>query len=79
MRLSDGTRIGRGDVQTHHFAAFWLRGGRVPAGTNVNIWDVNDAIQDLVRSGERVDTSALGDAETPLGSLVGASPKAGDG
>ncbi|MEV1247385.1 hypothetical protein ACIBO2_34140 [Nonomuraea sp. NPDC050022] len=67
--------IFRGDVQTHHFAAFWLRGGRALAGTNVNIWDVNDAIQDPVRA----DTSALGDAETPLGSLVGASPKAGDG
>ncbi|MEU8150667.1 FAD-dependent oxidoreductase [Nonomuraea sp. NPDC048901] len=64
----------RGDVQTRHFVAFWLRGGRVLAGMNVNIWDVNDAIQDLVRSGERVDTSALGDPRTPLGSLVGASP-----
>ncbi|MEV0163358.1 NAD(P)/FAD-dependent oxidoreductase [Nonomuraea fuscirosea] len=66
--------IFRGDVEARQFIAFWLRGGRVLAGMNVNIWDVNDAIQDLVRAGERVDTGALGDAETPLGSLVGASP-----
>ncbi|MER6008871.1 oxidoreductase C-terminal domain-containing protein [Nonomuraea angiospora] len=66
--------IFRGDVEARRFIAFWLRGGRVLAGMNVNIWDVNDAIGDLVRAGERVDTSALGDTETPLGSLVGASP-----
>ncbi|MFC7722457.1 hypothetical protein [Nonomuraea recticatena] len=51
--------------------AFWLDGGRALAGM---IWDDNDAIQDLVRAGARVDTSALSDTETPLGSLVGASP-----
>ncbi|MFG1975271.1 NAD(P)/FAD-dependent oxidoreductase [Nonomuraea fuscirosea] len=66
--------IFRGDVEARQFIAFWLRGGRVLAGMNVNIWDVNDAIQDLVRAGDRVDTGALGDAETPLGSLVGVSP-----
>ncbi|MEV4078278.1 NAD(P)/FAD-dependent oxidoreductase [Nonomuraea fuscirosea] len=66
--------IFRGDVEARQFIAFWLRGGRVLAGMNVNIWDVNDAIQDLVRAGGRVDTSALGDAETPLGSLAGAAP-----
>ncbi|MFI7153437.1 NAD(P)/FAD-dependent oxidoreductase [Nonomuraea sp. NPDC050022] len=66
--------IFRGDVKARQFVAFWLRGGRVLAGMNVNIWDVNDAIQDLVRAGGRVDTSALGDPRTPLGSLVGASP-----
>jgi 3-phenylpropionate/trans-cinnamate dioxygenase ferredoxin reductase subunit len=66
--------IFRGDVKARQFIAFWLRDGRVRAGMNVNIWDVNDAIRDLVRAGERVDTSALGDVETPLGSLVGASP-----
>ncbi|MFD1545047.1 NAD(P)/FAD-dependent oxidoreductase [Nonomuraea guangzhouensis] len=66
--------IFRGDVKTRQFIVFWLRDGRVLAGMNVNIWDVNDAIQDLVRAGRRVDTSALGDPRTPLGSLVGASP-----
>ena len=37
---------------------------------NVNIWDVNDAIQDLVRSGQPVDTGALADPATPLESLA---------
>ena len=34
------------------FIAFWLSGGRVLAGLNVNIWGVNDAIQGLVRAGQ---------------------------
>ncbi|WP_346154382.1 oxidoreductase C-terminal domain-containing protein [Nonomuraea recticatena] len=63
--------IFRGDVEARQFIAFWLDGGRALAGM---IWDDNDAIQDLVRAGARVDTSALSDTETPLGSLVGASP-----
>jgi 3-phenylpropionate/trans-cinnamate dioxygenase ferredoxin reductase subunit len=38
----------RGDLQTREFIAFWPSGGRVLAGMNVNMWDVNDAIQALV-------------------------------
>ncbi|MEU8398330.1 FAD-dependent oxidoreductase [Nonomuraea sp. NPDC048892] len=66
--------IFRGDVEARQFITFWLRGGRVLAGMNVNIWDVNDAIQNLVRAGGRVDAGALGDVKTPLGSLAGAAP-----
>ena len=33
------------------FLAFWVKGGRVLAGMNVNIWDVQDDIQKLVRAG----------------------------
>ena len=44
--------IFRGDVGKREFIAFWMSGGRVVAGMNVNIWDVNDAIQDLIRSGQ---------------------------
>ena len=44
--------IFRGDVSKREFIAFWLSGGRVAAGMNVNIWDVNDAIGDLIRSGQ---------------------------
>ena len=43
----------RGDVERREFIAFWLAGGRVLAGMNVNIWDVNDTIQALVRGGRR--------------------------
>jgi 3-phenylpropionate/trans-cinnamate dioxygenase ferredoxin reductase subunit len=60
----------RGDVETREFIAFWLGGGRVLAGMNVNVWDVNDAIQALVRAGKPVDTSALCDPRTPLESLA---------
>ncbi len=61
----------RGDVPGREFIAFWLGdGGRVLAGMNVNIWDVNDAIQALVRSGRPVDVAALRDTGTPLDSLA---------
>ena len=53
------------------FIAFWLGGGRVLAGMNVNVWDVNEAIQALVRSGQQVGSGALSDPATPLESLVG--------
>ncbi|GAA2358858.1 NAD(P)/FAD-dependent oxidoreductase [Nonomuraea africana] len=33
------------------FIAYWLREGRVIAGMNVNVWDVVDDIQQLIRSG----------------------------
>jgi 3-phenylpropionate/trans-cinnamate dioxygenase ferredoxin reductase subunit len=63
--------IFRGDAGRREFIAFWLGGGRVLAGMNVNVWDVNDAIQALVRSGQPVNKAALSDPETPLESLVG--------
>jgi 3-phenylpropionate/trans-cinnamate dioxygenase ferredoxin reductase subunit len=41
----------RGDLDRREFVAFWTVDGRVAAGMNVNVWDVTDAIQDLVRAG----------------------------
>ena len=41
----------RGDPATLEFIAFWLSGGAVVAGMNVNVWDVTDDIQALVRAG----------------------------
>ena len=35
------------------FIAFWLNEGRLVAGMNVNVWDVTDDIQALIRSGRR--------------------------
>ncbi|HSV65738.1 MAG TPA: FAD-dependent oxidoreductase [Mycobacteriales bacterium] len=52
------------------FIAFWLAGGRVLAGMNVNVWDVTDAIQALVRSGRPVDPARLTDPAVPLESLA---------
>jgi 3-phenylpropionate/trans-cinnamate dioxygenase ferredoxin reductase subunit len=62
----------RGDPSTFEFMAFWMRGDRVAAGTNVNVWDVNEDIQALVRSGASVDDEALRDPDVALGGLVGA-------
>jgi 3-phenylpropionate/trans-cinnamate dioxygenase ferredoxin reductase component len=60
----------RGDPAAREFIAFWLRDGRVAAGMNVNIWDVNEHIQELVRSGARVDRARLRDPDVPLDELA---------
>ena len=59
----------RGDVGSREFIAFWLRGGRVLAGMNVNVWDVTDPIKALIRSGAEVDVDRLADPAQPLDSL----------
>jgi 3-phenylpropionate/trans-cinnamate dioxygenase ferredoxin reductase subunit len=41
----------RGDREGLEFIAFWLASGAVVAGMNVNVWDVTDDIQALIRSG----------------------------
>jgi 3-phenylpropionate/trans-cinnamate dioxygenase ferredoxin reductase subunit len=61
----------RGDVDGREFIAFWLAGGRILAGMNVNIWDVNDAIQDLVSGGRQVDPARLADPGVPLDEVAG--------
>jgi hypothetical protein len=53
----------RGNVAEREFLAFWLAGGRVLAGMNVNVWDVTDPIQALVRSGRPVEASRLADPQ----------------
>ncbi|SEI02559.1 MULTISPECIES: FAD-dependent oxidoreductase [unclassified Leifsonia] len=66
----DAELVYRGDPASGEFIAFWLREGRVVAGMNVNIWDVNDDIKALVRSGEVVSLDALRDPNVPLDSLA---------
>jgi 3-phenylpropionate/trans-cinnamate dioxygenase ferredoxin reductase component len=60
----------RGDVGQREFIAFWMSGGRVVAGMNVNIWDVTDTIQDLIRSGKPTDPTRLADLAIPLEELT---------
>jgi 3-phenylpropionate/trans-cinnamate dioxygenase ferredoxin reductase subunit len=60
----------RGDVDGREFIAFWLAGGRLVAGMNVNVWDVTDQIQALIRSRADVDAGSLRDPEVDLGSLA---------
>jgi NADPH-dependent 2,4-dienoyl-CoA reductase/sulfur reductase-like enzyme len=60
----------RGDAGKREFIAFWVKDGRVLAGMNVNVWDVTDKIQRLIRSKARVDTEALADPHVPLDGLA---------
>jgi 3-phenylpropionate/trans-cinnamate dioxygenase ferredoxin reductase subunit len=62
------------DGKAPEFVAFWVRSGRVLAGMNVNVWDVNDPIQTLVRAGcagKTVDLGDLANPDVPMESLVG--------
>lgn len=63
----------RGDLATREFIAFWLKSGRVVAGMNVNVWDVTDPVQALIRSRERIDKRRLCDPDIPLAELAGPS------
>ncbi|OJY51424.1 FAD-dependent oxidoreductase [Pseudonocardia sp. 73-21] len=60
----------RGDLETREFIAFWLRDGRVLAGMNVNVWDVTDTVQALIRARTPVDTTRLADPTVPLANLA---------
>jgi 3-phenylpropionate/trans-cinnamate dioxygenase ferredoxin reductase component len=60
----------RGEPATREFIAFWLRGGRVVAGMNVNVWDVNEHIQALVREGATVEVGRLVDSDVGLDEVV---------
>ncbi|MFE3829034.1 NAD(P)/FAD-dependent oxidoreductase [Streptomyces sp. NPDC059092] len=59
----------RGDAGKREFVAFWLKDRKVLAGMNVNVWDVTEDIQRLIRSGARQDLEALADPGVPLASL----------
>jgi 3-phenylpropionate/trans-cinnamate dioxygenase ferredoxin reductase subunit len=67
----------RGDPGGGEFVAFWLKDGRVLAGMNVNVWDVNQHVQALIRSRQPVDTGALSDPDTPLETLIGEAATSG--
>ncbi|MFE9250211.1 NAD(P)/FAD-dependent oxidoreductase [Streptomyces sp. NPDC007088] len=60
----------RGDAGKRQFIAFWLLDGQVRAGMNVNVWDVTETIQALIRSGVRPDPEALSDPGVELSSLL---------
>jgi len=56
----------RGDPDKRKFVAFWLSGGRVLAGMNVNVWDVAGDVEALIVRGEQVDVSRLADLDVSL-------------
>jgi 3-phenylpropionate/trans-cinnamate dioxygenase ferredoxin reductase subunit len=66
----------RGDPSAGEgFVAFWLREGHLLAGMNVNVWDVNEHVQELIRARRPVDPRALADPGTPLDSLLALEPQ----
>jgi 3-phenylpropionate/trans-cinnamate dioxygenase ferredoxin reductase subunit len=62
--------IYRGAISDGEFIAFWLKDQQVIAGMNVNVWDVNQDVQALIRSRHAINPAALRDQATPLGELV---------
>jgi 3-phenylpropionate/trans-cinnamate dioxygenase ferredoxin reductase subunit len=57
----------RGDRAARELIAFWLSPeGRVVAGMNVNIWDVNEDVQRIIRDARVVDRTRLADPSVPL-------------
>ncbi|MFF5289192.1 NAD(P)/FAD-dependent oxidoreductase [Paractinoplanes globisporus] len=67
---TDPELVIRGDLAAREYVAFWHDKGRVLAGMNVNVWDVNESIQDLVRSGVEVDPARMADPGVPLAELT---------
>ncbi len=61
----------RGERDSGEFIAFWLKNGRVLAGMNVNVWDVNEHVQALIRSRQQIDPDGLRDRDTPLEEFAG--------
>jgi len=66
---SDAEVVYRGDLESREFVAFWQLDGRVVAGMNVNVWDVNEDVQALIRSERRVDPDRLRDGSIPIGEV----------
>jgi 3-phenylpropionate/trans-cinnamate dioxygenase ferredoxin reductase subunit len=60
----------RGDPASREFIAFWLVGDHVVAGMNVNVWDVTDPIQRIIRERVAVDDLRLADPGVPLEELA---------
>ena len=75
--MKDAEIVYRGDRTSGAFIAFWLVGSRVVAGMNVNTWDVNEAIQVLIRDRAAVDRGALQNPDVPLDQLAAVAQRAG--
>jgi 3-phenylpropionate/trans-cinnamate dioxygenase ferredoxin reductase subunit len=49
----------RGSLESREFVAYWLDGGRVTAGMNVNVWDVADDIRRLIETESGLDAASV--------------------
>lgn len=68
--MKDAELVLRGDLAAREYLAFWVKNGRVGGGMNVNVWDVNEQIQELVRGGRQVDLEKLADPNVPLSEVT---------
>ena len=66
---ADAELVIRGDLAARELIAFWVAGGRVVAGMNLNVWKVNKAVQALIREARQVDVARLADPAVPLADL----------
>ena len=60
----------RGDPASREFIAFYVLEDRVVAAINVNVWDVTEPIQRIIRGRVAVDDRRLADAGVPLEQLA---------
>jgi 3-phenylpropionate/trans-cinnamate dioxygenase ferredoxin reductase subunit len=68
--MADARIAYRGDPASLEFIAFWLDDAdRVVAGMNVNTWDVNERVQEIIRGGKPVDFARLVDPTVDLASI----------
>lgn len=66
----DAELVIRGDRAARELIAFWVAKGVVVAGMNVNVWDVNEEVQRLIRDRVAVDPGRLADPAVELASLA---------
>ncbi len=50
----------RGSLADRKYIAFWVQDGKVVAGMNVSIWDVNETVK-LIRSEKQIEEARLTD------------------
>ena len=68
----DARIVVRGDLAAREAVVFWLGDdGAVTAGMNINVWDVNEQVQALIRSRAKVEPARLADPDVPLEDLTG--------
>jgi 3-phenylpropionate/trans-cinnamate dioxygenase ferredoxin reductase component len=61
--------IFRRHADTGQLIVFWLYEQRVQAGMNINIWDVAEDIEQLIKSARPINANDLADPAIPLASL----------
>jgi 3-phenylpropionate/trans-cinnamate dioxygenase ferredoxin reductase subunit len=65
----------RGDPSSREFLAFWLKGERVVAAMNMNVWDLHDELRELIGSRAPVSRRDLEDADASLAGLAKAGSR----